>query len=108
MRYSLEPNYRKYIQGYGFLLLARKFGDKCSKKLINTVIKTGTDATKTASKRTVQKTAEAARYLIGNKITSVGQSKNKEKEEKDETNETEKIYIPPDKRQKFIDDLRLF
>ena len=31
MRYSFEPNYRKYVQGYGFLLFARKFGDKYGK-----------------------------------------------------------------------------
>ena len=28
MRYSLEPKYRKYVQGYGFLSFTRKFGDK--------------------------------------------------------------------------------
>ena len=28
MRYSLDPKYRKYVQGYGFLSFARKFGDK--------------------------------------------------------------------------------
>ena len=33
MRYSLEPKYRKYAQGYGFLSFARKFGDKCGKEL---------------------------------------------------------------------------
>ena len=31
MRYSLEPRRRKYIQGYGFLSFATKFGDKYSK-----------------------------------------------------------------------------
>ena len=35
MRYSLEPNYRRYVKGYGFLSFARKFGDKCGKKIIN-------------------------------------------------------------------------
>ena len=68
-----------------------------------TAIKTGIDAAKTASKRVVQKTAEAAGDLIGNKIadkiTSVGKTKSKEKEE---------IYIPPEKRQQIIDDLRSF
>ena len=34
MRNSLEVNYRKYVQGYGFLSFARKFGDKYGKKLI--------------------------------------------------------------------------
>ena len=58
----------------------------------------------------LQKTAEAAEDLIGNKIankiTSVGKSNNEER--KDETNEIEEIYIPPEKRQHVIDDLRLF
>ena len=43
---------------------------------MDTVTKTGIDAVKTATKRVVQKTAEATRDLIGNKIadkiTSVG------------------------------------
>ena len=48
--------------------------------------------------------------MIGNKIadktTSVGKSKNKEKE--NETNEPEEIIIPPEKRQQIINGLRLF
>ena len=56
--------------------------------------KTGIDAAKTASKRVIQKTAEATGDLIGNKIadkiTSVGKSK-----EKGETEKVEEIYIPP-------------
>ena len=31
MRYSLEPKYRKYVQGYSFLSFVRKFGDKYKK-----------------------------------------------------------------------------
>ena len=81
----------------------RKFGDK----LMNTATKTGIDATKTASKRIVQKTAEATGDLIGNKIadkiTSVGKSKSDDK-----TKKVEKIYIPPENRQQIIDDLELF
>ena len=46
MRYSLEPKYRKYVQGYGFLSFARKFGDKYGKKLMNTATKTGINASK--------------------------------------------------------------
>ena len=115
------------------MLFARKFGDKYRKKLIDSAIKTGIsaakkigdkygkklmdnakksriNAAKTAPKRVVQKTAEATRDLIGNKIadkiTSLGKSINKQKE--DETNEVEEIYIPPEKRQQIIDDLRLF
>ena len=36
MRYSLEPNYRRYVKGYGFLSFARKLGDKYGKKIMNT------------------------------------------------------------------------
>ena len=42
MRYSLEPTYRRYLKGYGFLSSARKFRDKYGKKLMNTATKVGT------------------------------------------------------------------
>ena len=84
MRYSTDPRYRKYVKGYGFLSFARKSGDKYHKKIMDIATKTGIDAAKTASKRAVQKTAEATGDLIGNKIadkiTSIGKSKEKEKE----------------------------
>ena len=68
--------------------------------------KTGTDVAKTASKRVIQKTAEATGDLIRNKIadkiTSLGKTKSTEKED-----ERQEIYIPPEKRQEIIDDLRL-
>ena len=113
MRYSLEPNYRKYVKSYGFLLFARKFGDKYGKHIMDTATKTGIDAAKTASKRVVQKPAEATGDLIGNKIadkiTSVGKSKSKQKKDEiNEMNETEEVYIPPEKRQQIINDLRVF
>ena len=70
------------------------------------------DAAKTASKRNVQKRTEATRDLtrtrIADKITSVGKLKSKERAEDDETNETQELCIPPEKRQQIIDDLRLF
>ena len=107
MRYSTEPKFRKYVKGYGFLSFAKTFKDKYGKKLLDAATKTGIDAAKTASKRVVQKTAEATADLIGNKIadkiTSVGKTKEKEK-----TNKPEEIYIPPEKRQQIIDDLKLF
>ena len=55
MRYSLEPKYRKYVQGYGFMSFAKKFGEEYGKKIIDTATKTGLDAAKTASKRVVRK-----------------------------------------------------
>ena len=69
MRYSTEPRFRKYVKGCGFLSFARKSGDEYGTKLMDTATKTGIDAAKTASKRVVQKTAEGAGDLIGNKIT---------------------------------------
>ena len=64
---------------------ARKVGDKYGKKLMDTATKTRIDAAKTASKRMVQKTAEATGDLIENKvadkITSLGKTKSKDKED---------------------------
>ena len=68
MRYSVEPKFRKYAKGYGFLSFAKIFGNKCGKKLMDTANKTGIYAAKTTSKRIVQETAEATGDLIGNKI----------------------------------------
>ena len=59
MRYLREPNYRKHVKGYGFLPFAKRFGDKYGKKIMDSATKTRMDATKTASKRVVQKTTEA-------------------------------------------------
>ena len=141
MRHSLEPEYRKYVKGYGFLSFARNFGGKYGKKLMNTAIKTGTnfnskygkkltdtaikkgkDFAKIAGKKLVHKSAEATGDLVGNKIagkiTSMGRSKElgpavkpRSKKEEDETNiieETQEIYIPPEKRKQIIKDLKLF
>ena len=60
---------------------------------------------KLLQKEQLKKTAEATGDLIGNKIadkiTSIGKPIEK-------TNETEKIYKPPEKRQQIIEELRLF
>ena len=61
--------------------------------------KTGIDAATIASKRVVQKTAEATGDLIGNKIadkiTSLGKPKEK-------TKKVEEIYIPTEKDKKLL------
>ena len=36
MRYSTEPKFRKYVEGYGFLSFGRKLEDKKGKKLMDT------------------------------------------------------------------------
>ena len=79
MNYSVEPRERRYVKGYGFLSFAKSIdthatkvaknvSNKYSQKLVDTAKKFATDAIKTASKRAIQKTAEATRDLIGNKI----------------------------------------
>ena len=107
MRYSTQPKFRKYVKGCSFLSFTKKFDYKYGKKLIDTATKTRIDAAKPSSKRVVQKTAEATKDLTGNKIadkiTSLDKTKSKEKEK-----EEQEIYILPEKRQKIIDDLRLF
>ena len=63
--------------------------------------KRGIDAAKNTSQRAVQKIAEAAGDLIGNKIadkiTSLGKTNSKEKED-----ESQEIYIPPEKGSKLL------
>ena len=82
MRYSIEPRERRYVKGYGFLSFARNIGiyaakvaknmsNNYSQKLVDTAKKSATDAIKTASKRAIQKTAEATGDLVGNKIAEI-------------------------------------
>ena len=132
MRYSIEPRDTIYVKGYGFLSVARNIGklvsNKYGQKLLDSAKKYTTDAIKTASKRAIQKTAEATGDLIGNKIvdkiTSVSKKKsttefhskelhnsnNNENNNDDEDAEItthKKRYISPEKRQQIIDELRL-
>ena len=72
MRYSIEPRDRIYVKGYGFLSFAKKIckslSNKYGQKLLDSAEKSTTDAINTASKRAIQKTAEATSDFRGNKI----------------------------------------
>ena len=74
MGYSLEPRYRIYVKGYGFLSFAKNMGkslsNKYGQKLLDSAKKSTADAIKTASKREIQKIAEA-NGDIADKITSL-------------------------------------
>ena len=35
MRYSLEPHYRRYVQGQGFISFARNIGNKYGRKIFD-------------------------------------------------------------------------
>ena len=72
MRYSIEPRDRIYVKRYGFLSftknISKNSSNKYSQKRIHSAKQFTTDAIKTASKRAIQKPAEATGDLIGNKI----------------------------------------
>ena len=65
---------------------------------------------KTTSKRVVQKTGDGTGNLTGNKITDkvTSASKTSKNTKEAQQNERQVIYIPPEKRQQIIDNLRLF
>ena len=126
MRYSIEPRERRYVKGYGFLSFAKKIGktlsNKYGQKIVDSAKKSATDTLKTASKKAIQKTAEATGVLIGNKtadkITIVPRKSAKESHStelhskelpsNEANNEMPKErYISPKERQQTIDELRL-
>ena len=117
MRYSIEPRDRRYVKRYGFLSFAenivKSFSNKYGQKLLDSAKKSTT-----ASKRAIQKTAEATVGLIGNniadKITSVSNKKSKkelhnndEAEEDVEITTYKKRYVSPEERQQIFDEFRL-
>ena len=104
MRYSLEPSYRKYVQGQGFMSFAENIGNKYGRKLFDKSIdvgkkmsnkygrkildksmNAGTDLAKIAGKKVLTKSAEATGDLIGNKIADriTESSRNNEQKEDD-------------------------
>ena len=58
------------MKGYGYLSFAKNMGkslsNKCGQKLLDSAKKSTTAAIKTASKRAIEKTAEATGDVIGN------------------------------------------
>ena len=116
MRYSLEPHYRRYVQGQGFMSFARNIGNKYGKKIfdisksmkkiygkkiLDNSLSAGKDFAKIAGKKTLTKSAEATGDLIGNKIADriTKSARNKEQKEDDRImEETQEIIISPEKR----------
>ena len=114
MRHSIEPRYRVYVKGYGFLSFAKNMdkslSSKYGQKLLDSSKKGTTDAIKTASKRTIKKTAEATGDLIGNKIadkiTSISKKSSNNNDDVELTTH-KKRHISPEERQEIISELRL-
>ena len=132
MRYSLEPHYRRYVQGQGFISFARNIGNKYGKsmmssnvrkifdksldigksmkkkygkKILDNSLSGGKDFAKIVGKKVLTKSAEATGDLIGNKIADriTKSARNKEQKENDRImEETQEIIIPPEKREQII------
>ena len=131
MRYSIQPRDRIFVKSYGFSFaknlakitdqkISKNLSGKYSQKLINCAKQSAIDLFETASKRPIEKTAEAAGDLTGNKvadkITKVLRISPQNKLET-VTNAEENVgldreiprarFMSPENRQNFIDDLRL-
>ena len=51
MRYSLEPLYRRYVQGQGFMPFARNIGNKYGKKIFEKSLDVGKSMKKNMVKK---------------------------------------------------------
>ena len=114
-RYSVQPRDSISVKGYGFLSFAKNMGKNISKnfsgkygqKLLDHAKQSATDL----SKKAIQKTAEATGNLVRNKvvdkITRVRKTSPKKNSETNEEEILRERFIPPEPRQKIIDDLRL-
>ena len=91
--------------------ISTNLSSKYSQKLFDHTKQSATDALKTTSKRALQKTAEAASDLIGNKIagktTRVSKTSPKNNSETNKEGILREWCISPELRQKTIGDLRL-
>ena len=111
---KIELRGRVYVKGYEFMSFAGSMSEKYGKKLVDTAKKSATDAIKTASRRAIQKTAEATGDLVGSKIADkiISVSKKSTKKlptivEDAELITHKKRYISTEERQQIIDELRL-
>ena len=51
MTYSLEPHYRRYVQGQGFMSFARNIGNKYGKKIFDKSLDVGKSMKKNMEKK---------------------------------------------------------
>ena len=51
MRYSLEPHYRRYVQGLGFMSFARNIGNKYGRKIFDNSLDVGKSIKKKYGKK---------------------------------------------------------
>ena len=54
MRYSLEPHYRRYVQGQGFMSFARNIGNKYGKIIFDKSLDVGKSMKKKYGKKNIR------------------------------------------------------
>ena len=131
MTYIKYSQVRKYVKRYGFMSFTKNLGSKYCKKFLSKGISAskgikntasrfnqskygkvlknqGTEFGKIAGKKIVQKSADATGHLIGSKIADKITSLKVKEKPQEIIEEEQEIIIPPDQRQKIINDLRLF
>ena len=103
MRYSIEPRDRIDVKGYELLSFAKSMGknfsNKYGQKPLDSAKKSTTYAIKSASKKVIQKTAEATGNLIGNKTAdkiTIFSKKSPKELQNNELEASKKRYISPE------------
>ena len=61
MRYSLEPRYRKYVQGQGFMSFAKNIGNKYGRKVFDKSIDVGKKMSNKYGKKILDKSMDAGK-----------------------------------------------
>ena len=121
---SVQLRDRIFVKGYGFLSFVNEMGknicknisknltSKYNQEILDTDKRPVTAAFRSASERTIQKTAEAIDNFMGNKIADKITKISKTSPKNDSETNKEKIlirerYISPGLRQKIVDDVKL-
>ena len=76
MRYSVKPRHKIFVKSYGFLFfsenidqnISKIINSKYSEKCLDSAKTSVADIIKTASKGIIEKAAETAGNVIGNKV----------------------------------------
>ena len=71
MRYSLEPYYRRYVQGQGFMSFARNIGNKYGKKIFDKSLDVGKSMKKIYGKKILDNRLSAGKdfaKIAGKKV----------------------------------------
>ena len=64
MRYSLELQYRRYVQGQGFTYFARNIGNKYGRKIFDKSLDIGKSMKKKYGKKILDKSLSAGKILL--------------------------------------------